>query len=364
MFSKYYYFLKQFDWFFLVSVILLSCLSLVALLSIALSKEDPDFSFFKKQLVYIGIGFIFFIFFSFLDYRLLKNYSYIFYVLALIFLAGVLFWGKTVRGTTGWYSLGPVNFQPVEFAKLGLIVFLSKFFSVRAREMNNLKYLFWCSAFSGLLVLLVMLQPDFGSALILFLIWFVMLLLTDIKKTRILIILLLICLLLVGAWFFVFEDYQKARILTFLNPGVDPLGRGYNILQSKIAVGAGGIAGRGLGFGSQTQLKFVPESQTDFIFAVIAEELGWLGAFSLLGIFGLFFWRIAKIAKKAREDFTLFLISGIAFLFFIQVFINIGMNIGLLPVAGIGLPFLSYGGSSLIVFWAMAGIIESIVSRT
>lgn len=364
MFSKYFHSLRQFDWIFLVSVILLVCLGLVALLSVALSKETPDFSIFKKQLTSLAIGLVLLFLFSFLDYRLLKTYSLVFYALILVLLVGVLIFGKTVRGTTGWYSFGSFNFQPVELAKLGFVVFLSRFFNVWAREMNNFKHLFLCGVISSLPIFLVMLQPDFGSAMLLFFLWLVMLLLTDIKRVYVLVILLLIFLLLVGAWFFVFKDYQKARISSFLDPSADPLGRGYNILQSKIAVGAGGFMGRGLGFGSQSQLKFIPESQTDFIFAVIAEELGWVGAFSLLGIFGIFFWRIAKISKKVREDFALFLILGIAFLFFIQIFINIGMNVGLLPVAGIGLPFLSYGGSSLIVCLAMAGIVESIASRT
>jgi rod shape determining protein RodA len=194
--------------------------------------------------------------------------------------------------------------------------------------------------------------------------WFGMLFLIGVKKSHLLIILLIISLLLVGAWFFAFKDYQKARIISFLNPSSDPLGRGYNILQSKIAVGAGGLFGRGLGFGSQSQLKFIPESQTDFIFAVIAEELGFVGIFLVLGIFGIFFWRAIKIAKKVRDDFASFLILGISVLFLIQIFINVGMNIGLVPVAGIGLPFLSYGGSSLVVNLAMVGIIESIAART
>jgi rod shape determining protein RodA len=364
MFSKYFNFLKQFDWILLVSVFLLVCFSLAALGSIALSKESPDFSFFGKQLIYTAVGFFLLIVLSFLDYRLFKNYALIFYAVVLILLVGVLIFGKTVRGTTGWYSFGSFNFQPVELAKLGLIVFLSRFLSMRAREMDKLKHLFTCGAVSSLPIFLVLLQPDFGSALILFFLWFGMLFLIGVKKSHLLIILLIISLLLVGAWFFAFKDYQKARIISFLNPSSDPLGRGYNILQSKIAVGAGGLFGRGLGFGSQSQLKFIPESQTDFIFAVIAEELGFVGIFLVLGIFGIFFWRAIKIAKKVRDDFASFLILGISVLFLIQIFINVGMNIGLVPVAGIGLPFLSYGGSSLVVNLAMVGIIESIAART
>lgn len=364
MFSKYLNFLKQFDWILLVSVLLLICFSLAALASIALSQEVPNFSNFKKQLFSFAIGFLLLVFFSFLDYRLIKNYTFIFYIVVLIILLGVLFFGKTVHGTTGWYSFGEFNFQPVELAKLSLIVFLARFFSTRAREMDKLKHLLFCGAISALPVILILLQPDFGSALILFFLWFCMLFLIGVRKKYLLAIFLVICLLFVGAWFFVFRDYQKARILSFLNPGRDPLGYGYNITQSKIAIGAGGLLGRGLGFGSQSQLKFIPESQTDFIFAVVAEELGFVGVFLILGIFGIFFWRVAEIAKKVKDDFAMFLILGIAVLFSIQIFINIGMTLGLVPVAGIGLPFLSYGGSALLINLVMVGILESIATRS
>ena len=170
------------------------------------------------------------------------------------------------------------------------------------------------------------------------------------------------------AWFFLFQDYQRDRILTFIDPSLDPLGRGYNVHQSIIAVGAGRLFGRGLGFGSQSQLKFIPESQTDFIFAVIAEELGFVGVIFIISFFGLIFYRMYKIVKGARDDFGMFLVLLIMALIFVQVFINIGMGVGLLPVTGISLPFVSYGGSFLVTAMMLLGIVlnihkKSLISR-
>jgi len=170
-------------------------------------------------------------------------------------------------------------------------------------------------------------------------------------------------ILLLG-WFFFFADYQKARLLTFFDPSNDPLGQGYNVAQAMIAIGAGGFFGRGLGFGTQSQLKFLPESQTDFIFAVIAEELGFFGVCLLLCAFGFFVWRTFRLVRMSRDSFTSFLLLGTVAVIFLQVFVNMGMNLGIFPVTGIGLPFVSYGGSSLIFFLSMIGILESVAIRT
>jgi rod shape determining protein RodA len=364
MLSKYLLFLKRFDWVLLGAVFLLLVLSLVLLYSVALSRATPDFLNFKKQIVFIVIGLVFFIVFSVLNYKWLKFYYLAFYGLAIFLLIGVLILGEVIRGTKGWFNLSWFNFQPVEFAKLALIIFLAKYFSHGAHEIFKLKHTLVSGFFAGVLVVLVLLQPDFGSALILFLLWFGMLFLIGIKRSHLLILFLLVAVLLAGAWFFVFEDYQKARIISFINPASDPLGRGYNISQAQIAVGSGQFWGRGIGFGPQSQLRFVPESQTDFIFAVLAEEMGFFGSILVLGLWGIIFWRIIKLARGARDDFSLFLVAGTAIVFLIQVFINIGMTIGVVPVAGISLPFLSYGGSALVMNLAMIGILESVARRS
>lgn len=364
MLSRYFLFFKRFDWVLFVTVLLLLILGLVALYSIALSKTISDFLNFKKQIIFIFVGLALFVIFCVLDYKWLKFYYFVFYGVAVLLLIGVLILGETVRGTKGWFSFSWFNFQPVEFAKLSLIIFLARYFSHGAHEIFKLKHILVSGLFSGLLVILVLLQPDFGSALILFLLWFGMLFLIGMKRSHLLILLLLIAVLFVSSWFFVFEDYQKARIISFFNPSSDPLGRGYNITQAQIAVGSGQLWGRGIGFGSQSQLRFIPENQTDFIFAVLAEELGFLGSILILSLWGIIFWRIIKIAQKARDDFGLFLAVSTAIIFLIQVFINIGMTIGVAPVAGISLPFLSYGGSALVMNLAMIGILESIAARS
>ena len=182
-------------------------------------------------------------------------------------------------------------------------------------------------------------------------------------KKYLLISAIILIIILILSWFFLFQDYQKDRIVTFFNPAADPYDTGYHVRQAVTAVGAGGFLGRGLGFGSQSQLKFIPASQTDFIFAVIAEELGFLGVGLVLFFWGLIFWRLIRAAKMARDNFTLLFIFGVSALFFSQIIINIGMNIGIVPVTGISLPFLSYGGSFLLTSLILVGIIESMIIR-
>ena len=355
---------RKFDWILFGAVFLLLVLGLVALYSISLSKADSDFLNFKKQIIFIVIGLGGFAFFSSIDYKWLKTYSLFFYILAVILLVAVLIFGQVIRGTKGWFSFSFFNFQPVELTKLILIILLSRYFSKGAHEIFRLKHILISGTLSAILVGLVLLQPDFGSAMVLFFLWFGMLFLIGIKKKHLLLLILLIAVAIVGAWFVFFDDYQKARITTFLDPTSDPLGRGYNITQAQIAVGSGMFWGRGVGFGPQSQLKFVPENQTDFIYAVLAEELGFFGSFLILLLWGIIFWRITAIAKRARDDFGTFFAVGTGMVFLIQIFINIGMTVGLAPVTGISLPFLSYGGSALVMSLAMAGALESVAIRS
>jgi rod shape determining protein RodA len=364
MLTKYFSSFKRFDWILAGAVILLLALSLAALYSISLSKSPPDFLNFKKQLIFIVVGFAVFFFFSLFDYKWLRYYTTILYILTILLLVGVLIFGQEIRGTKGWFDFSFFNFQPVELAKLILIIFLSKYFSRGAHEIFRFKHILVSGIFSGILVGLILLQPDFGSAIILFFLWLGLLFLIGIKKSHFVLLIITILVLFAGAWFFLFKDYQKARIINFFDSGSDPLGRGYNITQAQIAVGSGMFWGRGIGFGPQSQLKFIPENQTDFIFAVIAEELGFFGSFLLLLLWGTIFWRIIKIAKNARDNFGLFLTVGTGIVFLIQIFINIGMTLGVAPVTGISLPFLSYGGSSLVLNMAMVGILESIAARS
>ncbi len=213
-------------------------------------------------------------------------------------------------------------------------------------------------------VVLVLFQPDLGSALLLLGMWGAVVLFAGIKKRYLLA--LAVCAAAAGwlAWTVLFADYQRARILTFLDPSTDPLGQGYNVTQAIIAVGSGGLFGRGLGFGSQSQLKFLPESQTDFIFAVIAEELGFIGVSLVIGAFFMLFFRLERLAARTEDDFTSFLLLAIGSVLFLQFCVNAGMNLGLLPVTGVGLPLVSYGGSSLIFTLLMLGVAESVAIRS
>jgi len=362
---KFNLYFKKFDWLLLITICFLVILGLTLIYSVAIgSQNDQNMINFYKQIVFF-VGGIFLVLFItiFFDYRILIKYNSILYVLGLLLLLGVLFFGKTVRGTTGWFDLGIIFFQPAELVKVFIIVYLSKYFSDRAKYIGQLRYLILSSLGVILMMVLIVLQPDFGSAIVLFAIWVGVTLLTGIKKSHLFFMIILMIISSLILWGFVFQDYQKQRVLVFINPSLDPLGGGYNINQAIIAIGSGKLLGKGLAFGSQSQLKFLPESQTDFIFAVLAEELGFAGIFLLLLLFSFLFYRFIKIAKNINDNFALYLIIATAILFFTQMIVNISGNLGLLPITGITLPFISYGGSSLIINMILVGIIESIVVR-
>lgn len=355
--------IRYFDWGLLAIILILISFSLIIIYSLDLSQGN-NFYFFSKQLAFAAIGLVGFFIFTFIDYKIFKIYGYWIYILALLLLVAVLIFGQTIRGTKGWFVLGGFQFQPVELVKIALIMVLARFFSIRAYESKRFRFI----VLSGILFIpsffLVMLQPDLGSAIILFLLWFGTLLVSGIKKKHFLIIMAALLIVFVLAWFFGFQDYQKARIATFLNPASDALGIGYNVIQSVIAVGAGKIFGRGVSVGSQTQLQFLPEAHTDFIFASLAEAFGFLGTGLVLFFYGLFFYRILRRLDKVRDDFAIFLVLGILIYFIAQIFSNIAMNIGIAPVMGLPLPLLSYGGSSLVASLIMLGVVSNVLIKT
>jgi rod shape determining protein RodA len=241
---------------------------------------------------------------------------------------------------------------------------LAWFLSLKAEAIKEYKNFIISGVIAAVYFGLVILQPDFGSAVILFLIWFFMMIFARADKKHLLILGLLLIVSFVVAWNLFFIQYQKDRILTFLQPQANPYSSGYHVRQAMTAVGAGGWLGRGLGFGSQSQLKFVPAATTDFIFAVIAEELGFLGVSVIFFLIGVIFYRLIRAAKRTKNNFSLLFILGVTVMLFCQIMINIGMNIGLVPVTGISLPFLSYGGSYLVSTLALIGIVESIIIRS
>jgi len=357
-------YLKNLDWLLFVSVLLLSIFGLIEIYSIALGQGSANFTDFTKQIFFIGLGITLLLIFSFIDFQFLKSINRYLYIFGILFLTSVLLIGDTIKGTRGWFNVMGLGIQPVEIVKIILIIFLARLFSNAAFKTRPLKYFIISGLSTFGLVALVLAQPDFGSALILTFIWIFMLIVAGFDKRYFIVIFLASAIIFTSAWLFFFKDYQKERILTFLNPTYNSLNQGYNISQAIIAVGSGGVTGRGVGFGSQSQLKFLPESHTDFIFAVIAEELGFMGIVLLLVFYGLFFFSCLTAIRKSKDDFAIFFILGSLGLIFIEMFINIGMNIGLMPVVGISLPFISYGGSSIVATFILIGIIQNIIIKS
>ncbi len=353
---------RTFDWQIFICVVFLVMMGLVSVYSVDLSRGSELF-YFKKQLLSFGIGLAFFFTASLSQHNLWRYLAKWWYLFSLLLLAGVLIFGETIRNTKGWFSVAGFSFQPVEMAKIGLILMVAYIVSRFGRRFDRPLFFFGTGIVTLLLIGLVMLQPDLGSAFLLGAIWFGMIWAVGARRLYLGGFVILMLLLSVAAWFFFLQDYQKDRVANFINPGRDPLVSGYNIAQSTIAIGAGQLFGRGLGFGSQSQLRFLPEAQTDFIFSVIGEELGLAGVLVMLVLFGVLFWRFLLIIKKSNDDFVATAATGILILFFVQLFTNVGANLGLLPITGVTLPFVSYGGSSLVINLLLVGILESMIVK-
>mgnify|MGYP001569263601 CR=1 FL=1 len=352
--------IRRFDWLLMGAVLLLIAIGLTSLFSLSGIRATH---FFERQLVWAGVGIILLIGSSMVDFRIFRTQTaavIALYALAILLLAAVLIVSPRVRGIRAWLQIGGVALQPVELAKLSLAVLLAKFFSKRHIEIYRIRHLIVSGLYLVLPMLLVMLQPDPGSAVVLIAIWVAAVLFSGMRLRH------FFYLLAVGiatasiAWFFVLLPYQKARITSFLDPYRDPQGAGYQMIQSMIAVGSGRVWGKGLGYGSQSHLHFLPEPHADFIFAAYTEEWGFVGSTLLLGLIGAVIWRIIHIGSRARDNFSRIYTIGFAAFIFSQSFIHIGMNMGLLPITGITLPFVSYGGSSLVTLMIGVGIVQNI----
>jgi len=349
--------LPRTDFVLVAATLLIFGVGLLALYSF--SETIAGNIYFGKQLAVGIVGIALMLFVGTLDYRHFARMSTPLYFLMLATLFFVLLFGTEIRGTVGWIAVGGFQIQPVEFAKLVLILFLASFISKKHSELGEWTRLIASLFLSALLILLVMQQPDLGSSLVLAFIWLSMILVSGIRWKHFL-VLGCLGLALVGASWFFLADYQKARLQTFMNPELDPQGSGYNVLQSMVAVGSGGLSGKGIGHGSQSQLNFLPEKHTDFIFAVISEELGLIGGGLILFLYILFLYRIMRIAEMARDNTGYLIAVGILAMFFIHVLVNLGMNMGFLPVTGLPAPFLSYGGSALLAFFLALGLLLSV----
>lgn len=329
-------------------------------------RSGAEDIFLKKQLFFLILGSILMLGVSFFDYRRLRVHSAMvifLYIASIILLVLVLVVGSEVRGSSSWFKIGPFSVEPVEFVKIAMLVLFAKFFTLRHTEIYRLSHIILSAIYMAIPAGLVLSQPDFGSAMLLVIFWVGMMLVAGIKKKHLIFLFMIGLVAMSVMWFGAFKDYQKARISSFLNPLSDPYGSGYNIIQARVAIGSGGLFGTGLGHGSQTRLGFLPEAHTDFIFASIAEELGLVGVSFIFAGYAFLSWRVLKIAGQAQNNFAKLFCFGFLILIFSQFIINIGMNLGLAPVTGITLPFLSYGGSSLISLCIGIGIIQSIRVR-
>lgn len=314
-------------------------------------------------MMFAGIGLVGLILLARMDYRGLKKYSGILYLLTIIMLVSTKFLGVREFGATRWISLGFFQFQPSELAKVFMVIVMAKFFAENVEQMHRPQVFAKSVVYIGIPTLLVALQPDLGTALTFAIVWGAMLLVSNIKKRYVLGVAGVTALAMPIVYDFFLKDYQKHRILTFLNPAADPTGTGWNVAQAKIAIGSGQFWGRGLGHGPQSQLNFVPFKHTDFIFAALAEEMGFVGAFAVILLFGVILYRILKIAMLSRDYFGMFLATGIFAMLFFHIFINIGMNLGIMPVTGIPLPLVSSGGTSVVITLFCIGILESVYIR-
>lgn len=315
--------------------------------------------YFERQMVWIGVSLIAMTLAMVPDYRFMRTSAAAFaiYVVSVMLLILVLFVGDVTLGALRRIDFGFFSLQPSDPAKLALIIVLAKYFAKRHVEISHFKHIFVSGIYALVLCGLVFIQPDFGSAIIIAGIWLGLVLVAGISIRHLALIAALAAIAFSVLWSFGLHDYQKQRIQTFLNPLTDIQGAGYNAYQSTIAVGSGQVFGKGVGYGTQSKLHFLPEAETDFIFAAFAEEWGFVGVLVLFVLFGAVIWRILAHAQKSASNFGRIFCAGVAVWFTSHFFVHVGMNIGLLPVTGTTIPFLSYGGSHLITEFVALGIV-------
>ena len=388
------------DWKLIGAALMLSVIGIFLIMSAQYyAASEISQALYVKQAIWLGMALFLFLVIVHVPLRLFDFTAYLFYGLALLLLVLVLFVGEARMGAMRWFSFGPINLAPSDIAKLALILALSRFLAYSKLPVASKRRLAMTALLTLIPVLLILKQPDLGTSLvfwvILFTLWFwsglsplyMIMVLSPIVSLiaafhwlawALYIVLLLVFLLLFrpGLMYGVFTvvanlafgmitpfvwnrlaEYQKLRMLTFLDPGRDPRGAGYQIIQSKIAIGSGGVVGKGYLSGSQSRLDFLPEPHTDFIFSVLGEEFGLWGALVVLTLFGFIFYRAIRIATRCRSRFLSNVVMGSAAILLFQFFVNIGMTLGFMPVTGLPLPFVSYGGTSLLLSWTLIAII-------
>ncbi len=351
--------MRRLDWLLVGAVSLLVAIGLTSI------HGGTGGSAFQRQAIFFVLGFFIMIAVSFIDWRIFKEDSHLvlyLYAVGIALLLGLFAFAPAVRGVRRWYDLGIVSFDPVEYVKIVLIILLAKYFSGRHVEMYKFSHIVLSGIYVAVPSVITFFQPDLGSAIVLISLWLGILLISGIKTKHLIILILIGIMIFSLGWAFVLKDYQKARLTGFLEPRLDPQGINWNPEQAKIAIGSGGIFGQGIGEGPQTRYGFLPETETDFIFSAVAEEAGIVGVSILMMLFLIVIWRILKTTLAAPDNFSRLFCSGLVILLLVQVSVNIGMNLGLLPIVGIPLPFVSYGGSNLVFTFIALGVVQGIRS--
>ena len=349
------------DWTLIIPAIALAFLGMLTM-----STFGQDISLAPRQLLWLGIATAIYIGFSTLDMRFIRRTSVVMtlYAVAVILLTSLLLFANPVLGARAWFSLGSISFQPADLAKLALVTLLAKYLSRRHVEIGDFRHIIVSGAYALTLTLLILVEPDMGNAIIFSSLWLGMMLISGISKKHLALIGIIGLIAASLLWFEGLKPYQRTRIVSFVNPAADIRGSGYNAYQAKIAVGSGELFGKGIGHGTQSKLRFLPQYQTDFIFAAFAEEWGFVGVVLLLLVYGLIFARLAQIARAAATNFDAFFTLGVLILFAAHVVIHISISLGLLPVTGTTIPFMSSGGSHLVLEFAALGIVTSLARHS
>ena len=351
---------REFDWMLFAITVAITGIGLLFLYSATPEKSLSLQNVFYRQLVWLAVAFLAFWVTLWFDYKSFLNWAYLLYGINLLLLVLVLLLGKATRlGAERWLGVGPFAIQPSEFSKITLVLTLSRFLHGRDLNSNLLKNLFVTFFLGSLPALLILKEPHLGTAVLLFFILAILLYVSGLRHALFIGSLSALALLSPVGWFFL-KPYQRERLLVFVNPNMDPLGSGYTIIQSRISIGSGGLFGKGWLQGTQSQLNFLPERHTDFIFSVVAEEGGFVMAALLVLLFFLFVNRGFSIAKRARSDQARVTAIGLTSLVALHVFVNLAMTMGFLPVVGLPLPFVSYGGSWLTSCWIATALLLSI----
>ncbi|MBW1727297.1 MAG: rod shape-determining protein RodA [Deltaproteobacteria bacterium] len=357
-------FVKYFDWGLLGLTFLIGLFGLITLYSAVISATPtPEKTLYFKQIIWYGIGMTGMVLCFLINYKSLYRWSPAIYAVCIVLLIYVLMMGKYVGGARRWLILGPISIQPSELVKIAVIISLARYYSKFADTRGfSLRGLLTPLILTAIPFILIVRQPDLGTAMVVVLIAGFMTVFVKIER-RSLLYLITSCTITGPLIWFLLKGYQKERILTFINPNRDPLGAGYHIIQSKIAIGSGMIFGKGFLKGTQNALSFLPEQHTDFIFSVLAEEWGFVGSVVILSLFLLLIIWGLNIAHRCRDPFGTILAVGVTAMMFWQVFINVGMAMGLMPIVGVTLPFISYGGSSIVSIMICVGLLMSISMR-